>query len=451
MLEKSHYFRSITKSCFADHKLSEFTEVTIPVNFESFKKAVHYLNTGIIDLSIDNVFEIFQISDYLEIEGLRKNCLDHFICNLNIKTLDDQLSLMEKYPMLSNDFKEFALKFKESGRPSVKGFYLLEIKNILIANYNTQKQLRLMSNGPDYVIKFDNIRMGNLVHNFFNNIIMDKYECDGSYVLFHYNLLTGKIFDIEIQYTEHSSICSNNKHLFVVNPIKSDQNYKFSLSILGKKSYEEVLKVDKTKVFSLPIHSKHNIDGDSDVCMLFSICDDSKLYLFYKLYSNGPDSLLNALMITICIETMTIVKNKILTDSLKCCIRCIRGVITRRDSINIQYILFSKLFFLKKVGKCFIKLSDFGDTVLVFDLKHEYFYYVQDVFFITGKNDIIVKYTVDKDDILHRYRLYKSQLDSKPQSEIKAFQFSNDKFVETGINCQLVHKSDWFVNTICNV
>ena len=35
-IEKSHYFRSITKSCFADHK-SDYTEVTIPINFKIFK------------------------------------------------------------------------------------------------------------------------------------------------------------------------------------------------------------------------------------------------------------------------------------------------------------------------------------------------------------------------------------------------------------------------------
>ena len=122
LLEKSHYFKSITKSCFADHK-SEFTEVTIPVSCESFKKVIDYVTTDIINISNNTVFEVFQISDYLQIESLQKMCLDHFIYNLNKKTLDHQLSLMENYQVSCNSFKQVALKFKEGGWPSVKGLY----------------------------------------------------------------------------------------------------------------------------------------------------------------------------------------------------------------------------------------------------------------------------------------------------------------------------------------
>ena len=57
LLKKSHYFKSITKSCFADHK-SEFTEVSIPVSFECFKMVIHYLITDIIDISENTVLEI---------------------------------------------------------------------------------------------------------------------------------------------------------------------------------------------------------------------------------------------------------------------------------------------------------------------------------------------------------------------------------------------------------
>ena len=57
-------------------------------------------------------------------------CLDHFIYNLNMKSLDHQLSVIEKEPLLRNNFKEVALKFKESGRPSVEG-EILEINKTI--------------------------------------------------------------------------------------------------------------------------------------------------------------------------------------------------------------------------------------------------------------------------------------------------------------------------------
>ena len=94
LLEKSHYFKSITNICFADHK-SEFTEVTILVSFDSFKKVIDYVMTDVININNDTVFEVYQISDYLQIGVLGKMCLDHFIYSLNIKTLDHQINLME--------------------------------------------------------------------------------------------------------------------------------------------------------------------------------------------------------------------------------------------------------------------------------------------------------------------------------------------------------------------
>ena len=60
---------------------------------------IYYVITDVIDISNNTVFEISKISDYLQIESLNKMCLDHFIYYLSVKTLDNQLSLMEKYPI----------------------------------------------------------------------------------------------------------------------------------------------------------------------------------------------------------------------------------------------------------------------------------------------------------------------------------------------------------------
>ena len=79
-----------------------------------------------ISISNKTVFEIIQISYYLQIECLNKICWDNFVYSLNIKTLNDLISLVENYPLLTKDLKEVALKFKKSKRPAVKGLCLFE-------------------------------------------------------------------------------------------------------------------------------------------------------------------------------------------------------------------------------------------------------------------------------------------------------------------------------------
>ena len=123
LIEKSHYFKSITKSCFADHK-SEFVEVNIPASFELFKQVIDYLVTDHIDIDANDVFELLKVSDYLDIECLSSLCFNCFIFNLYLKTLDHQLSIIEKQPMSYKTFIKAALKFKSTTVPSIKGLYL---------------------------------------------------------------------------------------------------------------------------------------------------------------------------------------------------------------------------------------------------------------------------------------------------------------------------------------
>ena len=194
MLEKSHYFNSITKSCFADHK-SEFTDVCIPTSADDFKQVIDYVSTDTINLTNDNIFEIFQVADYLQIESLSQVCFDFFIHNLNSKTVDQQLSLMENYPLLCNDFKEKALKFKKSGRPSVKGLYVSEFDYSINGRYC----FKLVTDGPDYVFDFQTLCRNDFLHFFRDSIIVQTF---GSLKprLLECGLVTGKFLYIEFEY-----------------------------------------------------------------------------------------------------------------------------------------------------------------------------------------------------------------------------------------------------------
>ena len=48
-------------------------------------------------------------------------CSDHFSYTLNIKKNGSSIKPHGKISIFSKDFKEVALNFQESGRPSVKG------------------------------------------------------------------------------------------------------------------------------------------------------------------------------------------------------------------------------------------------------------------------------------------------------------------------------------------
>merc|ERR1712096_440981 len=148
-------------------------------------------------------------------------CLDYFIYNLNKKTLVHQLSLMEKCPMLCNNLAEIALKFYKSGRPLFKGLYILM--------YECQKRspfriysLRIISDEHDYVIKLLTKKYpeNDILHYFSNSIIMVSRSSYFNLLLIKYDLITGKSVDIELENNKLSRICSDNKNLFVVSPVK---------------------------------------------------------------------------------------------------------------------------------------------------------------------------------------------------------------------------------------
>ena len=437
LLEKSHYFKSITKSCFSDYK-SEFTEVSIPVRIDIFKQVIDYVSTDVINFEKDNIFEIFQISDYLQIECLRKMCLDHFIYNLNRKTVDRQLSLMENNQLFCKDLKELALKFKESGSPSFSGFYMIE-------RSGDKNSLKLIVNdGSEHVINFQYNFQGILLHYFSNSIIIQTFDMYPYFL----NLVTGKFFDIEVKLS-WSIICSDNKNLYVVTPIEDDKHM-FDLSVLGNQIGDEVLKVCKEKkfTFSDPKQAKKY-----KFYYLFSICDEGKLYLFYRQtnkssYVDILDCLQHIHMLTISIETLTIVGNKMLTESLRF---GTGGDLTQKESIRLLKTrgMFSKLFFLKKSHKLFIKIRSYDDVVLVFDVKSQYFYFAEDVIPNTTKHNRYFKYfTVDKNDVVYGLRYNMIRLSRT--KEIRAFHCMNDKLVDAGIKLTFSNKNS-LVMSICIV
>ena len=440
LLEKSQYFKLITKSCFTDHK-SEFIEVCVPVGIDVFKKVmIDYIMTDIISIKNKTVFEIFLVSDYLQIVCLSKLCWDHFVYNLNKKTLNGQINQLKNYPLLKDNFMEVALEFQKGERPSVQGLYMFKHNKY---GYHFLQ----ISDKEGFSVKFNKYTYRDycLLLYFNNSIIMQGY--DMSPVLLQFDLLSTDLVTIDLEYSHQSSVCSNNKNLFVVTPKKDE----FTISILGKINYNTVLKVFETKTLCLFNENKPGVEK-RNIHIIFSFYDDGKLYFFYMFYKyiygsrNIIDYLQNVHMVTIHIESMTVISNEEVINKLR---YNTGGALTQKENIRKSYakgIMFDKMFFFKKAHKVVIKIEKHDKLVLVFDVKNEYFYFVEDMIpYSTIENDNYridyddIKYTVDKDDKVYMYSHDETnssvtQYSFTQKCELRTFRFKSleDRLVETG-------------------
>ena len=124
LFKSSPYFQNMLSSCFKDH-ISEFVEVNYQASFETFKRAMDFVNKGEIVLCDENVFSTFELADYLQMDMLKKCCLDHFSSSLtrdNVQTKFDQLKQLN-FPV--EEFKQRALSFIEN---ISNGLYYIRIK-----------------------------------------------------------------------------------------------------------------------------------------------------------------------------------------------------------------------------------------------------------------------------------------------------------------------------------
>ena len=105
LLQKSMYFQAVTNPSFSDHE-KDYVEVNFDASQETFQQVMNFLETGDIKRKNDHVLEIFELATYLQIDSLKKLCENVFIYNLNTRTIDNQLSLIEKNPPLKDFIEE---------------------------------------------------------------------------------------------------------------------------------------------------------------------------------------------------------------------------------------------------------------------------------------------------------------------------------------------------------
>ena len=77
LVNKSLYFKAIRKECYTDIK-SEFVEVNFETSRKIFKQVMQYISSGEIYLNKRNLYKVFSLAVYLQMNDLEQLCLDYF-------------------------------------------------------------------------------------------------------------------------------------------------------------------------------------------------------------------------------------------------------------------------------------------------------------------------------------------------------------------------------------
>ena len=434
LLQKSMYFQVITSPRFNDHQKDK-VEVNFDASIESFKQIISYIVTDdIIKKNNDNILEVFALATYLQIDSLFINFKDTFIYNLNTRTLCNQLSMIENNPLFK-DFEEVALNFKKNGKPSVSGLYILEsFKNsiyciCLKSLFDKESYCKLVSPNSEFDYRRQFYVPGGmgckfeLVVQFRNTIIVSDYE-----FYYQYNLITDVLVRI-YNVPSYCKFCCDDKNLYAVEP-----NVKLKINVFRSIDCEEQLQISQRKTFN-------SIKVDYIISL---ICYNGKIYILYSI-DNGDRSnlycnLLNrdcglnkqlcfVSLLILCTKTFTVlnnfkVKDRLSVDEKVLDVTCSSGLTK-----------FLTMFHDKINNKLFIHTGE-NTPILVFDVRKETFYFVENTINGPSSNfDYLIEFCADYNHNI----VYKLVKNSQPENEnhkITAYEYVNEKFVDTGFECK---------------
>ena len=428
LLKKSLYFQAITNSSFNDHK-KDIVEVNFDASFEIFHQAINYLETGDIQRrKNDHVLEIFELATYLQIECIIKKFKDTFVYNLNTRTLVKQLSLIKDNPLFK-DFEDVALKFKNSGKPSISGLYIIErcnkedpctnfihIKSLVNEESNCNLVSQIYKDKCDYRQQID--QNAAIVGRFCNSLIIDDLE-----YIYQYNLITGDMVKI-CEIKGYFYVCSDDENLYFleVSYYKYQRRYhKLKMSVLS--SNNSHLKVSETKVFNLLYFA-------GTQCVF---CFSGKIYIFYLKKVSRDEK--HAHLLILCTKTFTVLSESKLTDSV---------------SLKFSDAEILKTIYLdKKNQRVFIHCGELL-PIMEFDIRSNKYSIVTNFFKhpVNRPNiwSTLLQFCTDPNhDIVYELRSGLRFFDlcsTEYYHKIRAFEYSNGNFVDTGFSCE-TSDVDW--------
>ena len=174
---------------------------------------------------------------------------------------------MAEYEFLDRRFKERALMFSKSGKPSFSGLYF--VSSILQEGVTCFKMFCKRSKSFHVISRFKNKRFTSL--HYIDHMLCSIVHADDNkeVLLFQYDLLSGKMYNFKLEdvkclaykYSKYKSkMCTNSKHLFVISAIENEINESsLSLSVFHRENLTDSLKKCKQKTFDLSIIKESEI------------------------------------------------------------------------------------------------------------------------------------------------------------------------------------------------
>ena len=265
-----------------------------------------------------------------------------------------------------------------------------------------------------------------LLGQFRYNLVLSNDQC-----LYQYNLITGDLVKIhEVNGLDgHAIVCSDDENLYVfdifydlISLLNKNLNRKLKLSVLsGSKC-----KVTKTKVFN-------SVSVYNTSCLL---CYSGKIYIFYfkKVSKHEQD----ARLLILSTNSFTVLKDSKIKDKLNIDEKL-------KKSCFSDTIVFKTIFHDKKNSKFFIYCGQ-KTPILVFDIRKENFHFIENTI-----SDSVKPYFLGFCMDLNNNIVYEAVLTfnfptgsslSDPlhlryaHTRIKAFEYMDEKFVDTGFKCE---------------
>ena len=458
LLESSSYFRNILSYNFRDH-LSDFVEINYPASFETFKRAMQFVSNSNLDLKDENVFDTFELADYLQMDKLKKCCLDQFTSSLDRNNVETKFNQLKQFTFSVDEFKQRALCFIENtscGLYFMQCVYTHRSSLIFFSTKNsTYREIGCHCHGKS--VRLD-------LHHFNNTLVMcpsTKNEKGTESDMIMYDLITGKSNMYKLNFKGPVVNCSNEDNIFVFSLVKEKSEKQiFSIETFDIINYSEFHSTKKTIDSNL-------IEANEVLYFYFAHFFDNKIYVFYQTSDKDCNPYNNYMMI-VCIKTMRILENINLADE---------ELIFDDENIDeddCKYVVrlseLYKSFYIKKENKLFLQLGkELTDTnfIIIFDIKNQQFLVKKDI--LQFKEDIVEEHdeviAIKEDKFYGLFRMYDGEIshtsDSEDSSdsegsfnkshrvweEIRTFKYENDILVETGLKWKSSQKRyrDWAV------
>ena len=440
LLESSPYFQNILSSCFKDHK-TEYVEVNYPGSFETFDFVMQFINYGDLELKEENIFDIFQLADYLQMDKIKTCCLDKFTSSLDRNNVQSKFNMLKTFNFPVEEFKQRAQSF---------------IKNISCGIYFMQtdmqarpqrSHLNLFSeenNTFSEIIYLNHTEKDQLdLHRFDNTLVMcpsTRAQNSTEPNMIMYDLITGRTKTTKLSFEGPAVSCSNEKRLFVIS---------VSIGYSGMKVfYVEMFHINNYREFHSSKNTVYSSSYDVNNSLIFHFAHffDDKIYVFYQSSYNNACPSLNNEMIVVCSKTMRLLQHLNLADD---------ALFLGDEIVHYRRLTrhsdLSKMFHYKKEDKLFMRLddadinsADVSDFLyLVFDFKNQHFYFKGDIIQFKEVNwaesQCNIKIAVKGDEFYVFFLMYESDYDSDDDEaiivwrEMRTFNFEKDALVDTGV------------------